>query len=377
MPRHSLEEHIHTEYVKKEYVDEKDVAIKDIVNTKVTYGYEETPNVIQLFINQSKTIKAYPKTLATEVYMEDGTKITEHLGSGSSGGNVDLKDYYNKTEVDAIVSHISLTPGPQGPQGQKGTDGKSLEYVWRGTELGIRQQGQINYIYTDLQGPQGLPGTGGSGTGGTAREIELQNNGTYIRWRYVGDTTWRNLILIADLVGQKGADGVAGANGKSAYTIAKDNGFVGTESEWLTSLKGQKGADGTFNTSTEFQELTTTNKTVIGSINELDLNQDNIINNTLDNLKFKKISKAEYDELLNTNNLNDETEYHIYDAFDTTPVDIILNNEILKLKTIDGAEIGAGVNFNTYQLKTDNNLLTTNKTIIGAINELFELLKTI
>lgn len=35
-----------------------------------------------------------------------------------------------------------------------------------------------------------------------------------------------------------------GTNGKSAYDIAVDNGFIGTESEWLTSLKGEKGAKG-------------------------------------------------------------------------------------------------------------------------------------
>lgn len=33
-------------------------------------------------------------------------------------------------------------------------------------------------------------------------------------------------------------------NGKSAYEIAKENGFVGTEQEWLASLKGKDGVDG-------------------------------------------------------------------------------------------------------------------------------------
>lgn len=34
------------------------------------------------------------------------------------------------------------------------------------------------------------------------------------------------------------------AQAKNAYQIAVENGFVGTESEWLESLKGEKGADG-------------------------------------------------------------------------------------------------------------------------------------
>lgn len=36
----------------------------------------------------------------------------------------------------------------------------------------------------------------------------------------------------------------AGKDGKSAYEIAKDNGFIGTEAEWLASLKGKDGAKG-------------------------------------------------------------------------------------------------------------------------------------
>lgn len=38
--------------------------------------------------------------------------------------------------------------------------------------------------------------------------------------------------------------GVAGSNGLSAYEIAVENGFEGTETEWLESLKGKKGDKG-------------------------------------------------------------------------------------------------------------------------------------
>ena len=38
--------------------------------------------------------------------------------------------------------------------------------------------------------------------------------------------------------------GTSGTAGKSAYEIAVDNGFVGTETEWLESLKGSDGKDG-------------------------------------------------------------------------------------------------------------------------------------
>ena len=41
-----------------------------------------------------------------------------------------------------------------------------------------------------------------------------------------------------------GGGGGTGTNGKSAYEIAVDNGFVGTETEWLESLKGAEGTNG-------------------------------------------------------------------------------------------------------------------------------------
>ena len=39
-------------------------------------------------------------------------------------------------------------------------------------------------------------------------------------------------------------EGAGGIQGKSAYQIALDNGFVGTEQEWLDSLVGPQGPKG-------------------------------------------------------------------------------------------------------------------------------------
>jgi hypothetical protein len=41
-----------------------------------------------------------------------------------------------------------------------------------------------------------------------------------------------------------GIDGEAGADGLSAYQVAVVNGFVGTEADWLLSLKGEPGEQG-------------------------------------------------------------------------------------------------------------------------------------
>lgn len=39
-------------------------------------------------------------------------------------------------------------------------------------------------------------------------------------------------------------EGAGGLQGKSAYEIAVDNGFIGTEQEWLDSLVGPQGPTG-------------------------------------------------------------------------------------------------------------------------------------
>jgi len=79
--------------------------------------------------------------------------------------------------------------------------------------------------------------------------------------------TMNGLLFYHGIIG--GGNGVVGADGKSAYQIAKDKGYTGTESEWLNSLKGE---DGIFDPTVEFDELNTTHKTVIGAINEIELN---------------------------------------------------------------------------------------------------------
>ena len=94
---------------------------------------------------------------------------------------------------------------------------------------------------------------GSSGSGVNGREIELQKGETHIQWRYAGDEEWKNLVALSDLKGsqgEKGADGQQGLqgergnDGKSAYQIALENNFVGSQEEWLKSLKGRDGVDG-------------------------------------------------------------------------------------------------------------------------------------
>lgn len=51
---------------------------------------------------------------------------------GGEGGEVDLSNYYTKSEVDKKISNIELTPGPAGKDGEPGKDGytpvKGVDY---------------------------------------------------------------------------------------------------------------------------------------------------------------------------------------------------------------------------------------------------------
>ena len=60
-------------------------------------------------------------------------------------------------------------------------------------------------------------GGGGAGTPGKdGREIEIQNNGTAIQWRYAGDDDWTDLVHLSDITGAKGDPGENGITRPSA-----------------------------------------------------------------------------------------------------------------------------------------------------------------
>ena len=55
---------------------------------------------------------------------------------------------------------------------------------------------------------------GGSGTPGKdGREIEIQNNGIAIQWRYVGDEEWTDLVQLSEITGAPGQKGDTGPQG--------------------------------------------------------------------------------------------------------------------------------------------------------------------
>lgn len=71
-------------------------------------------------------------------------------------------------------------------KGQAGENGKNLEFNWKGTELGVRVQGQADYQYVNLKGEKGNPGQNGTnGADGNGiknmafKETDSQGNNIY------------------------------------------------------------------------------------------------------------------------------------------------------------------------------------------------------
>ena len=132
---------------------------------------------------------------------------------------------------DGTYKATPVNTGPQGPQGDKGDNGKSLEFNWQGTSLGVRKEGESTYSYTNLKGDKGDQGDKGD-TGSQGPKGDKGDPGLQGPQGDKGDT------------GSQGPKGDKGDNGKSAYEVAVENGYAGTESSWVASLKGDKGDPG-------------------------------------------------------------------------------------------------------------------------------------
>ena len=71
--------------------------------------------------------------------------------------------------------------------------------------------------------------------------VTLTDNNTM---RLVFSEAVTGVALIMTIGGERGAAGERGVDGESAFQIAQRLGYVGTEADWLLSLKGEQGIQG-------------------------------------------------------------------------------------------------------------------------------------
>lgn len=137
------------------------------------------------------------------------------------------QDAVKQVENKADVSYVNTTVADAikkielkpGPQGPQGPKGDAFKYT--------------DFTKEQLEALKGKDGQNGT-NGKSAFEIAQEND-------FVGtETEWLASLKGADgKNGQDGKDGVDGKDGKSAYDIAVAGGYEGTEEEWLASLKGE------------------------------------------------------------------------------------------------------------------------------------------
>lgn len=147
--------------------------------------------------------------------------ISEYGGlNGKSAYEVAVDNGYQGTEQEWLASL-------KGEKGDTGTDGTPCTHTFDGTTLIVTSASGTSSA--DLKGDKGDAGEDGD----SAYQIAVENgySGTEQEW-------------LASLKGADGQAGTNGINGKSAYELAVEAGYEGTEQDWIESLKGEKGETG-------------------------------------------------------------------------------------------------------------------------------------
>ena len=176
---------------------------------------------------KSKDKELEGKVASLEASAGPGQKGTD----GKSAYEIALENGYTGSKEDWLQSlkgerGLQGPPGPTGPQGQQGIQGIQGPAGPIGSEGPKGGKGD-----TGPAGPKGDQGLkGDDGIQGPIGPQGLQ-----------GDRGQDGPQGPIGLTGPKGADG---KDGKSAYEIAKENGYTGTKEEWLLSLKGERGPAG-------------------------------------------------------------------------------------------------------------------------------------
>ena len=175
-----------------------------------------------------------------------GVGLTPHIGDNGNwwiGDTDTLKPARGEQGLQGVRGERGLQ-GERGAQGERGIQGLQGVQGLQGLpgvkgDAGAKgEQGERGLQGLQgargLQGERGLPGADGA-KGDKGEQGERGLTGAK------GDKGSDGLNGKDGLPGAKGVDG---KDGKSAYQIAVEQGFAGSEAAWLLSLKGEKGEKG-------------------------------------------------------------------------------------------------------------------------------------
>jgi len=106
-------------------------------------------------------------------------------------------------------------------------EGNIVTWTWKGTN-----QKHIGDYYAVLQDT----------TDGICRTVDIVNAVTLVPHTYQEDDGEQSTIDVSDV--ELSSEMAMALRGYSAYEIAVQNGYVGTEAQWLASLVGKQGESG-------------------------------------------------------------------------------------------------------------------------------------
>lgn len=229
------------------------------VNFKVSFAPDDTKiestddfNILENFISKPPTNGVVGQVLSID---NDGNTIWRtlkefdgdyaHLSNRPSINGVELngdksledlniKQTYTADDIpfaDGETFQQKFNNGElKGQDGVSGADGITPH---------IGDNGNWFIGETDTNKPsQGTNGVNGNDGVGVTKS-EVNTSGELVITYSNGDST-----NLGKIVGKDGLDGTNGQNGLSAYEIAKNGGFIGTEEDWLKSLQGEQGEKG-------------------------------------------------------------------------------------------------------------------------------------
>ncbi len=224
-----------------------------IIDQTGTVEYQETIvtttdkfGMVNLLIGTGNQVSGYAPNFAGIVWNANTKSLKVELDPSQNCQN--FTQISNNPFTYVPFAYFSANPGLPGPTGPAGPVGPAGPQGVQGIAGATGPQGipgsnglngapgaQGPQGIQGVQGAAGMPGTNGlngspglNGINGISAYQVAVNNG------FVGTEQQWLLSLI----------GASGTNGLSAYQVAVNNGFVGTEQQWLISLIGASGTNG-------------------------------------------------------------------------------------------------------------------------------------
>lgn len=177
--------------------------------------------------------------------------------------------------------------------------------------------------------------------------------------------TYKSLdFRISELENNGGASGGNGADGKSAYEIAVEHGFEGSEQEWLESLKGEDGATTTKFVGVAYKDgvyslVDATYESILADLAQgIDVRLVCTFNGSL---KKGYCLVVDYSKHPNANN-----RYLLFTSNNSTTIDELVINSDGTIRRDTGKVVTDAVKVNGHQLNANINLTASD---VGAYSK--------